>query len=83
MAYLDILDEMEWLSKFLTSNGIECISITKNGYRKKWDLQIKRGGEYDFIPGQTSFTVYHEADMNFESSMKKIQHNCKFLWHNS
>ena len=39
----------------------------------------KRGGEYDFIIDQTSFTVYHEADMNFESSMKKIQHNCKFL----
>ena len=26
----------------------------------------KRGGEYEFIKGQTSFTVYHEADMNFE-----------------
>ena len=39
----------------------------------------KRGGEYEFIKGQTSFAVYHEADMNFESSMKKIQHNCKFL----
>ena len=67
MAYLDILDEMEWLSKFLTSNGIECVSITKNGYRKKCNLQqTKKGGEYDFIIGQTSFTVYHEADMNYE-----------------
>ena len=65
MAYLDILDEMEWLSKFLTSNGIECISITKNGFRKKCNFQKKRG-EYDFIIGQTSFTVYHEADMNYE-----------------
>ena len=26
----------------------------------------KKGGEYDFIIGQTSFTVYHEADMNYE-----------------
>ena len=44
----------------------------------------KRGGEYDLIMGQTSFTVLHEADMmNFESSIEKIQHNCKFLWHNS
>ena len=43
----------------------------------------KRGGEYEFIIDQTSCTVYHEADMILESSMKKIQDNCKFLWHNS
>ena len=35
-----------------------------------WFTQ-KRGGEYEFIIDQTSFTVCHEADMNFESSMKK------------
>ena len=31
----------------------------------------KRGGEYEFIIDQTSCRVYHEADMNFESSIKK------------
>ena len=39
----------------------------------------KRGGENEFIIDQTSFTVYHEADMSFEPPMKKIQHNCQFL----
>ena len=46
MAYLDIQDEREKLSKNFTSNGIECISITKKDternviYKKKQEVNM-------------------------------------------
>ena len=68
---------MKW-DNFLHQMGLSAYQLQKMD-AERTVIYKKRGGENEFIIDQTSFTVYHEADMNFESSMKKIQDNCKFL----
>ena len=68
---------MKW-DNFLHQMGLGAYQLQKMDTERNV-IYKKRGGEYEFIIDQTSCTVYHEADMILESSMKKIQDNCKFL----
>ena len=55
---------MKW-DNFLHHMGLSAYQLQKMDTERNV-IYKKRGGEYEFIKGQTSFTVYHEADMNFE-----------------